>query len=71
MTVAADFDEHRRQLASVVSGAHDRERMRSFVEQFLRPHGISRPATPVLVEAIEALAGQPTIEAGGVTHAGS
>jgi hypothetical protein len=55
--VAADLDEHRRQLAAAVAGRYDPALIRTFIEQFVRPHGFHRPATPIMVEAIEALAG--------------
>ncbi len=54
--VAKDFDEHRRQLAEAVAGRYDAERIREFVKRFIRPDGLERPATSVLVEAIERLA---------------
>ncbi len=54
--VAADFAEHRRQLAAAVQGDYDAEGIRAFIERFLRPHGLSHPATPLLVSAIEELA---------------
>jgi hypothetical protein len=51
--VAPDFDTHRRQLAAAVNGDFDSRAIRSFIEQFLRPQGIDRPATPFMVQAIE------------------
>jgi hypothetical protein len=54
--VAGDFDAHRRQLSAAVSGDYDPRAIRDFVGRFLRPHGLDRPATPYMVEAIEALA---------------
>lgn len=54
--VAPDFETHRRQLAAAVGGNHDPRAIRSFIEQFLRPRGIDRPATPFMVEAIEEFA---------------
>ena len=54
--VAPDFDVHRRQLAAAVAGDYDRQAIRSFIEQFLRPNGIDRPATPFMVRAIEEFA---------------
>lgn len=54
--VAPDFDTHRRQLASAVGGEYDARAIRSFIEKFLRPHGIDRPATPFMVRAIEEFA---------------
>jgi hypothetical protein len=61
--VAADFDEHRRQLEDAVAGRYDAQRIRAFIERFIRPAGMSKPATPMLADAIEAL-GSKTNEAG-------
>jgi hypothetical protein len=51
------FDDHMRDLAVALSrdGAPD-ERSRRFVAAFVRPHGLERPATPIMVDAIEAAA---------------
>jgi hypothetical protein len=54
---AKSFDEHVAQL----SGALDRSdedvaALRRFVEAFVRPNGLAKPATPQLADAIEALA---------------
>jgi hypothetical protein len=54
--VAPDFEVHRRQLAAAVAGDYDGQAIRSFIEQFLRPNGIDRPATPFMVRAIEEFA---------------
>jgi hypothetical protein len=58
--VASSLDEHVGQLAHVLdedeAGA---ERRRRFVESFVRPHGLDRPATPILADAIEELATLP------------
>jgi hypothetical protein len=54
--VAPDFETHRRQLAAAVRGEYDAAAIRTFIERFLRPHGWSQPATPLLVSAIEELA---------------
>ncbi|HVQ14941.1 MAG TPA: hypothetical protein VMS40_15175, partial [Vicinamibacterales bacterium] len=54
--VADNFDRHRRQLAAAVSGDYDAPAIRSFIEKFVRPHGIDRPATPYMVRAIEEFA---------------
>jgi hypothetical protein len=55
LTVARDFPEHFAQLAEVLAadrGADGSER--EFVHQFVRPHGVDRPAVPILVDALEA-----------------
>jgi hypothetical protein len=54
--VAPDFETHRRQLAAAVRGEYDTAAIRTFIERFLRPHGWSQPATPLLVSAIEEFA---------------
>jgi hypothetical protein len=58
--VAESLAEHVGQLARVLdedeAGA---ERRRRFVESFVRPHGLDRPATPVLADAVEDLARVP------------
>lgn len=51
--VAEDFDAHRRHLAAAAAGQYDARQIRSFVEQFLRPRGLDRRVTPIMVEAIE------------------
>lgn len=57
LRVAEGMDEHLRDLAAVVADAESgAARDRSFVESFVRPHGLDRPAAPILVEAIEACA---------------
>jgi hypothetical protein len=53
---APDFETHRRQLAAAVRGDYDAAPIRAFIERFLRPHGWTQPATPLLVSAIEELA---------------
>lgn len=53
------FDAHCRQLAAGLAGdPHLAERGRRFVEAFVRPRGFDRPATPIMVDEIEGLAGQ-------------
>ena len=54
--VATDFDQHRAQLVSAIQGKYDAETIARFIERFVRPHGFGRPATAVMVEAIERLA---------------
>jgi hypothetical protein len=58
--VASSFDEHAEQLGRVLEDrAEDAEQRRRFVESFVRPHGLDRPATPVFADAVEELAGTP------------
>jgi len=54
--VAPDFDTHRRQLAAAVRGDYDPRAIERFIEEFLRPRGIDRPATLFMVHAIEEFA---------------
>ena len=57
---AASLSEHVDQLAGVVRDADaDSAERRRFVESFVRPHGLDRPATPILADAIEELATLP------------
>jgi hypothetical protein len=54
--VAGSFAEHIDHLAKAMSGVSGMvERSRRFTEAFIRPHGIDRPATPILVDAIRSL----------------
>jgi hypothetical protein len=51
------FDEHFAQLAEGVERrAEPSERSRRFVEAFVRPHALAAPATPFVVDALEAAA---------------
>jgi hypothetical protein len=54
LRMAADLDEHFRQLSEAVAldGARD-ERNRRFLRAFIRPEGLERPATPAFVDALE------------------
>jgi hypothetical protein len=57
LRLAEGLDEHVAQLgASFESAERDRARVRDFVQLFVRPHGLDQPATPRVVEAIEAAA---------------
>jgi len=56
---AATLDEHLAQLGDALAAPkRDREQIEAFVRSFVRPHGLERPATPILADAIEALAAQ-------------
>jgi hypothetical protein len=50
---AGCLDEHVRQLASAIQACPEGTQERRFVERFVRPHGIDRPVTPLMVEEIE------------------
>ena len=57
LTAAADFAEHRAQLAAAVSGAQILGRRREgFLREFIRPDGLEQPAAPGMAEALERLA---------------
>jgi hypothetical protein len=58
--VASSLAEHRGQLLRVLEeGDRQAERRAEFVESFVRPHGLERPATPVLADAVEELVRLP------------
>jgi hypothetical protein len=60
LRVADTFEQHTAQLAEVLgSDQHADARNRRFLESFVRPHGLSIAATPLLVDAIEAAAAGP------------
>jgi len=57
LRVAADFDEHARQLAEALDGVNwGEDQRRRFLEVFVRPHGLDVTSTSVFVNAIESLA---------------
>lgn len=54
LRVAEDMDAHLRQLGEFVAGTGvDPDRIHAFLQAFVRPHGLDRPAAPILVGAIE------------------
>jgi hypothetical protein len=58
--VASSLGEHAEQLGRVLENrAEDADRRRRFVESFVRPHGLDRPATPIFADAVEELATLP------------
>jgi hypothetical protein len=61
LQMASDLDTHFCQLAAAVSsnGSRD-ERNRRFLQAFVRPAGLDRPATPAFADAIEGLAREGT-----------
>jgi hypothetical protein len=54
LQVSRGFDEHHEQLAASLSASEEgRGASRDFVREFIRPHGLDRPATPILCDAVE------------------
>jgi hypothetical protein len=59
VTASEEMTTHLSDLAALLNGGGEPDaRVRRFVEEFLRPHGIDAPSTPVLVAALERLAAQ-------------
>jgi hypothetical protein len=56
LRVAESFDGHAAQLAAALAGEDEGTGTDAFLRSFVRPHGLTEPATPRLVAAIEALA---------------
>jgi hypothetical protein len=60
------MEEHARGLARALRGddaEEAAERARSFVAAFIRPHGLDRPATPIMVDALRDLAVRQRVNA--------
>ena len=54
--VASSLEEHVSQLVRVLEeGDRRADRRAQFLESFVRPHGLERPATPILADAVEEL----------------
>ncbi len=54
LSVAEGFDAHLTQLSETLAEpARTEAEVRAFVERFVRPHGLDRPATPIVVQAVE------------------
>jgi hypothetical protein len=49
---ATTLEEHAEKLGAVLRGEWGPAPLRRFVERFVRPNGLERPVTPILVEAI-------------------
>jgi hypothetical protein len=56
LRVARRWDEHERQLVAALTSTDASDR--SFLGSFIRPCGIAAPAAPLLVDAVEDLAGR-------------
>jgi hypothetical protein len=56
LRIASTVEEHIAQLRDALADPErDRRAIEAFLQSFVRPHGIDRPATPILADAIEAL----------------
>ena len=60
---AGTWDEHLAQLSHAVAVGDDDTGALEFVKRFVRPHGLDRPASPILADAIEELAAIGTTRA--------
>lgn len=64
LAVAESMDEHVRQLSEILADpSSTRARVERFVSEFVRPHGIDVPATPIVIDAIERVAERGRIRA--------
>jgi hypothetical protein len=64
--VTSDPQEHAAMLVQALRGegaADAADRARAFLADFIRPHGLDQPATPLLVDAIESLASRLRVRA--------
>ena len=60
LTTASTLEEHIEQLSGLVTGDTEREdTIKAFVKEFVRPHGLDVPATPLVVDAVENLLRMP------------
>ncbi len=61
LRIAATLGEHARQLSTLL-GSRDttKAELSRFVEAFVRPHGLDRPVTPVLADALEQYGRSPS-----------
>ncbi len=66
--IGTSLSEHFDQLSTVLDGqSHHKGRIRTFVENFIRPQGLAKPSTPIFVEALEELHKQPAATSGHKT----
>ena len=60
LRLAATVEEHVRQLSACLQNPEaTRAETAGFVASFIRPHGVTHPATPVFVDVVERLAATP------------
>lgn len=55
LNISNNLNEHIEQLINVLLNdtIYNKERIRSFIKSFIRPHGLNIPSTPIFVKAIE------------------
>jgi hypothetical protein len=60
LRIASTLDEHVAQLGACLADPEaTRAETERFVASFIRPHGVTRPATPIFVDAVLRVAGAP------------
>ena len=57
VSYAETMDEHVAQLQQGLVGDYDREALRRFCIEFVRPHGLDRPVSPIVADEVRKLAG--------------
>jgi hypothetical protein len=58
LEIARNFEEHLSQLGDALSNpVETQQRVRAFIADFVRPSGLDRPATPLVIETLEQPAG--------------
>ena len=66
--IDTSLSEHFDQLSTLLNGqTGHRERIRAFVENFIRPQGLAKPSSPIFVEALENFHKQNTVTSNGKT----
>lgn len=56
LTISSGFDEHLKELEDALKNKEKtRAEIRKFIADFVRPEGLDRPATPIFIEAVEAM----------------
>ncbi|MFZ0430910.1 MAG: hypothetical protein WAO20_22540, partial [Acidobacteriota bacterium] len=60
LTISSDFAEHFAELTAAIENKEEtRPQLQKFVADFVRPAGLTQPATPLFIEAVEEAAGVP------------
>ncbi len=60
LNISHDLDEHLNQLSRVLASRESYQtRIKHFIQNFVRPHGLDTECTPIFVDAIENLNQQP------------